>query len=65
MQHGLGERGYFREGQATKPCGHQPCRHLIVGNFAARVAGDQEIDLFAGEFSRIAFFSDQVNGAHV
>jgi hypothetical protein len=37
---------------------------LVIGNFIAGVAGDQEIDLFAGMLSRIAFFADEVNGAH-
>ena len=65
VQHGFGQAGDFRSAEAADPGGHQPGGHLVVGNFAAGIAGDQEINFFAGVFSRIAFFADKVNGAHV
>src|SRR5882724_10836989 len=64
VQHRFSQAGNFSAAQPAYPGGHQPGRHLVVGNFAPRVARDQKIDLFAGVFSRIAFFADEVNGAH-
>ena len=64
MEHGFGERGDLGAVQAADPRGHEPGGHLVVGNFAAGVAGDEEVDLLAGVFTGIAFFADQVDGAH-
>lgn len=64
IEHGLGERGDLGTIQAAEPSGHEPGSHLVVGNFAARVAGDEEINLLARMFTGIAFFADQVDGAH-
>jgi len=58
------ERGGLRTIKTANPRGHQPGRHLIVRNIAARVAGDQEFNLLAGVFTRIAFFADEVDSAH-
>src|ERR1700676_1855045 len=64
IEHGFGERGDLRTIEATEPRGHEPGRHLVIGNFAARVARDEEVNLLAGVFTGIAFFADQVDGAH-
>ena len=53
-----------RNVDAANPHGHQPGGHLIIGNIAARVAGDEEVDLLAGMLTGITFFSDQIDGAH-
>src|SRR5215467_5387202 len=63
-QHGLGQRGYFRAAQPANPRGHQPGGHLVIGNFAAGVSGNQEVDFLPGMFSRIALFADKVDGSH-
>ena len=64
IQHDLGERGEFGTGHAANPDGHEPSGHLVVGNVAASVAGDQEVDLFAGVFAGVAFFPNEIDGAH-
>src|SRR5205807_6315366 len=51
-------------GHAFQQHGHQPGGHLVVWNLAARVAGNQELDLFAGQFPGVAFAADEVNNAH-
>jgi len=48
---------------AADPHGHQPCGHLVVGYFTARVAGNEEVDFFA-ESSPDHVFADQVDSAH-
>ena len=63
-KHGLGERGELGTIDSANPHGHEPGGHLVIRNFAVRVAGDQEINLLAGVFTGIAFFADQVDGAH-
>src|SRR6202030_4140124 len=64
VKHHLGESREFGAAHAANPHGHEPCSHLVIGYFAARVAGNEKIDFFAGEFSGITFFADQVDGAH-
>jgi hypothetical protein len=63
-KHGFGERGELGTIYAAKPRGHEPGGHLVIGNFAARIAGDEEVDLLAGVLTGIAFFADEVDGAH-
>ena len=43
---------------------HQPGRHLVIGNVAAGVRGNELFDFFAGKFARVSLAADQVNGAH-
>ena len=62
--HRLGERERLDARHAPDAHGHQPCGHLVVGYFTARVAGNEEVDFFAGEFPGITFFADQVDSAH-
>src|SRR6266478_4740042 len=64
VQHRFSERRELRAVHAANPHGHQPRGHLVVGYFAASVAGNQKIDFFAGEFPAITFLADQVDGAH-
>ena len=64
IKHSFSERGRLGAIKAANPRGHKPSGHLIVGNIAARVAGNQEVDLLAGVFTGIAFFADEVDGAH-
>jgi len=64
MQHGFRECSRFGGAEAANPHRHQPCGHLIVGNVAAGVSRHEKIDFFAGVFPGIAFFADEVNGAH-
>ena len=64
IKHGFRERGGLGTIKAANPRGHEPGGHLVVGNIAARVAGDEEVDLLAGVFTGIAFFADEVDGAH-
>ncbi len=64
MEHRLGESGELGTIEAANPRGHEPGGHLVIGDFAARVTGDEEIDLLAGVFAGIAFFADEVDGAH-
>ena len=44
--------------------GHQPGGHLVIRNFLARKAGNQEINFLTGVFPTIAFFSDEIDRAH-
>ncbi len=64
VQHDFGERRKLGAVHAADPHRHQPGGHLIIRYVAACVTGNQKIDLFAGEFPGIAFFADQVDGAH-
>ena len=63
-KHGLGERGELGTIDAANPRGHEPGGHLVIGNFAEGVAGDQEVNLLAGVLTGITFFADEVDGAH-
>ena len=40
VQHGLGQGVFFRAVQAAYECGHQPGRHLVIGQGAFRVTVD-------------------------
>src|SRR5437016_13585243 len=64
VKHHFGEGRELGAVHAADAHGHKPCGHLVVGYFAARVAGDQKIDFFAGEFTGVTFLADQVDGAH-
>ncbi len=44
--------------------GHQPCRGLVVGNLAARVAIDQGRDFWLRQLAAVALFADHVDGAN-
>ncbi len=61
IQHCFSESGELRARHAAQPHSHQPSSHLVIGNVAPCIAGDQEIDFFAGMFPGIAFFSDQID----
>ena len=64
MQHHFRERSEFRAVHPANPDRHQPCRHLVIGDFTARIAGHEKVNLFAGKLPGISFLADQVNGAH-
>ena len=64
VQHHFGQRRRFRVSKATDPGGHEPCRHLVIRNFAFGVAADEESDFLTGMFPGIAFFSNEVDGTH-
>src|SRR5262249_23497127 len=64
IEHRFSERREFGAIEPANPGGHEPSGHLVVGNIAASVAGDEEIDFLSRVFPGVAFFSDQVNGAH-
>ena len=64
VKHHFGERRQLGAVHTADPHSHQPCGHLIIRYVAARITGNQKIDFFAGEFPGIAFFADQVDGAH-
>ena len=51
-------------GHPAQHDGHQPGRHLIIGNVAAGICGNELLDFFAGEFARVSLAADQINGAH-
>jgi len=44
VKHHLGESRELGSVHAADPHGHEPRRHLVIGYFAARVAGNQKID---------------------
>ncbi len=58
------ERAQFGTGHSPDEHGHQPGRHLIVGNFVVGVGADQECDFVGGEFAAIALLADEVERAH-
>src|SRR5262249_13754442 len=62
--HRLCESRDFRAAKPANPGGHQPGRHLVIGNFSASVTRNQKIDFFARVFSRIALLPNQVYGSH-
>ncbi len=64
MEHHFGERCEFRSVHPANPDGHQPRRHLVIRDFPACIARYEERNLFAGKFTGITFFADQVDGAH-
>jgi len=64
VQHHFGEGGDLGVGEATNPGGHEPGGHLIIGDFALGVAGDEESDFFAGVLPGIAFLTDEVDSTH-
>ena len=64
MQHGFGQRGDLRTGHPAQHDGHQPGGHLVIGNVAVRVCGNELFDFFAGEFARVSLATDQINDAH-
>jgi len=55
VKHHLGECSEFGAVHAANPHGHEPRGHLVIGYFPARVAGNEKIDFFGGEFSGITF----------
>jgi hypothetical protein len=64
MQHRFRESRCLGRVQSAQPRGHQPRGHLIIGNFPTRVGRDEVVNLFAGMFSGVAFFSYEVDGTH-
>ena len=64
MQHHLRQRGKLGAVHPANPGGHQPRRHLVIGDFPARVTGHEKVDFLVGKFPGITFFADQINGAH-
>src|SRR5436309_5066610 len=64
VQHHFGERRELGAVHAADPHRHQPRGHLVIRNVAARIAGNEKINFFAGKFPGITFLADQVDGAH-
>ena len=54
-QHGLRQRGHLFGGHPVDGDGHQQRRHLVIGNLAARVALDEQLDLTRFKRSAAAF----------
>jgi hypothetical protein len=52
----VGEGGRFGGGHPAEVDGHRHRGHLVVGDVAARVAGDEGADFLAGEFFAVALF---------
>jgi hypothetical protein len=62
--HRLGQRLDLGVAHALEEDRHRERRRLVVGDLAARVAGDEELDLGALERQPVALLQDQVGGAH-
>src|SRR4051794_8765568 len=63
-QHTFGEASDFTVGHTREVDRHQEGGHLVVGNLAVRVADDEKLDLFRGQFFAVPFPLNQVNCAH-
>ena len=55
--HRGGQLPAFRGRHSAKEDRHRPGAHLVIGDFAAREAGDQELDLLGAQFAPSRFFS--------
>jgi len=64
IKHGFSEGGGFCPGHASKNYGHQPRRHLVIGDLVSGIAGDKEFDLLAGQFDSIPFSANNINRTH-
>ena len=64
MKHGAGERAQFRARHSSDQHGHQPGRHLVVGDLVLGIGTDEETDFVGRKFVAVAFLSDQVEGPH-
>jgi hypothetical protein len=62
--HGHGQVNGLLAAHALQVDGHQPGCGLVVGNLTPHKALNKEVNLCGGQFSAVAFFGDDVNGAH-
>src|SRR5215472_7537421 len=64
VKHGFRKECRFRARNSAAHRGHEPGGKLIIGDASVGCAGDEKRNLFAAEFPAVAFFADQINGAH-
>ncbi len=62
--HGLRQGKCLGAGHATDAHRHQPGRHLVVGNLATQVAGEQKFDLFGRVFRTVSLAADDLEWNH-
>ncbi len=62
--HRLRERERLDARHAASADGHEPGRHLVVGDVAAQVAREQEFDLLGGVLAAIPLAADHLERLH-
>ncbi len=50
---------------ASPQNGHQQSRDLVIGDFPAGVALNQEIDLLGSDLATLALLADKINDTHM
>src|SRR5436305_670413 len=64
MSHRTGEASRLVGIHSADANGHQKCGQLIIGPASVRRGFDEGVDFFLVQGMTVAFFSDNVNGAH-
>src|SRR5229473_3640028 len=62
--HRLRERESLGAGHAADADGHEPGRHLVVGDIALEVAGQQEFDLLRGVLAAVPLAANDLERVH-